>query len=65
MTLKELLKVIPANELILLRSYDGFPCTRWIRTEDEYTYGARQVKEICTTMDDYPVIVIRIEGEIV
>ena len=65
MTLKELLKVIPANELILLRSYDGFPCTRWIRTEDEYTYGARTVKEICTTMDDYPVIVVRIEGDIV
>lgn len=64
MTLKDLLKVIPANECVLLRSLDGIPCTRWIRAEDEFKYGDRKVKEITTELDDYPIIVVRIEGAI-
>ena len=67
MTLKDFLKLVAPTESIYLRASEGEPNTRWIRGEDEFNYGDRKIAEISTTQDeffDYPIIIVRIEGEL-
>ena len=66
MTLKDFLIFVAPTEGIYLRSADS-SCTRWIRGEDEFTYGERKIMEISTTQDEFfntPILVVRIEGGI-